>query len=63
MFNTISSYSEAAFFDGYHFQHIAAYQEEQRLRGIRKRCQQHLARERRATPRGPRLQLLEGGRA
>lgn len=58
MFNAIASYSEAAFFDGYHFAHIAAYQEELRLRGIRKRFDQHIARERRASPRGPRLQLV-----
>lgn len=58
-----ASYSEASYFDGFHFQHIAAYQEELRLRGIRKRCLQHIERERRATPRGPRLALIEGGRA
>lgn len=29
-------YAEASYFDGYHFQHIAAYNEEQRLRRIRK---------------------------
>lgn len=63
MFNTISSYSEASYFDGYHFAHIAAYQEEERIRRIRRTCAQHLERERRARPRGPRLALLEGGRA
>lgn len=34
------SYSEASYFDGYHFQHIADFQEEQRLRRIRKSAQQ-----------------------
>lgn len=29
-------YAEASYFDGYHFQHIAAFHEEQRLRRIRK---------------------------
>lgn len=34
--NMISSYSEASYFDGYAFQHIAAWQEEQRLKRARK---------------------------
>lgn len=33
------SYSEAAYFEGYHFQHIADFQEQQRLRRIRKAAQ------------------------
>ncbi len=34
--NMISSYSEASYFDGYAFQHIAAWQEEQRLKNARR---------------------------
>jgi len=32
------SYSESSYFDGYHFQHIAAYQERQRLVRIRQKA-------------------------
>lgn len=32
------SYSEAAYFDGYHFAHIAAFEEHQRLRRINRQC-------------------------
>jgi len=28
------TYSEASYFDGYHFQHIAAWEEERRLKNI-----------------------------
>lgn len=31
----LASYSEASFFDGYHFQHIAAWEETKRLERIR----------------------------
>lgn len=34
----ISSYSEASYFDGYAFQHIAAWQEANRLARIRVDC-------------------------
>lgn len=34
------SYSEASYFEGYHFQHIAAYEEQQRLARIHKSAQQ-----------------------
>lgn len=30
-------YAEASYFDGYHFQHIAAYEDDRRLRAILKR--------------------------
>lgn len=33
-----SSYSEASYFDGYHFQHIAAFEEEARLQRIKDQC-------------------------
>ena len=33
MLNT--SYSEASYFDGYHFQHIAAWLEEKRIKRLR----------------------------
>lgn len=42
------SYSEAAYFDGYHFQHIADWQEAKRLARIRTR------RSRRDPTRAPR---------
>jgi hypothetical protein len=32
------SYSEASYFDGYHFQHIAAREEHLRLARIRREC-------------------------
>lgn len=34
-------YSEAAFFDGNHCQHVAAWQENERLRRIDRRAAQH----------------------
>lgn len=34
------NYAEAAYFDGYHFQHIAAYHEDLRLKAIDKRNRQ-----------------------
>lgn len=33
-----TSYSEASYFDGYHFQHIAAFLEEERLQRIKDQC-------------------------
>lgn len=33
-----TSYSEASYFDGYHFQHIAAFEEEARLERIKADC-------------------------
>lgn len=32
------NYSEASYFDGYHFQHIAAFMELKRLRDIERRA-------------------------
>lgn len=43
------SYSEASYFDGYHFQHIAAWEEMRRLQGIRARACRMI--ERRRNPR------------
>lgn len=51
MFQNVASYSEAAYFDGYAFAHIAAWEEEKRLRRIRRQCAQAVERERRARPR------------
>lgn len=34
------SYSEAAYFDGYAFAHVAAWEEEKRLKLIHKRAEQ-----------------------
>lgn len=51
-------YGEASYFEGYHFAHIAAYEEEQRLRFLRRRATQAIERERRARPRGARLSLV-----
>lgn len=34
--NRVASYSEASFFDGFAFAHIAAFEEVQRLRRIRR---------------------------
>lgn len=31
------SYSEASYFDGYHYQHIAAFEEHKRLKAIERR--------------------------
>lgn len=42
-------YAEASYFDGYHFQHIAAWEEQKRLKRIEK--QMFLMRERRSRPR------------
>jgi len=47
-------YAEASYFDGYHFQHIAAYHEALRLRRIQKDCRaaaERQLRERRAAQR------------
>lgn len=47
-------YAEASYFDGYHFQHIAAYHEAQRLLRIRKdaaKAAERHQRERRAAQR------------
>lgn len=43
-------YSEASYFDGYHFQHIAEWEEQRRLKRIRDNCRK-LA-ERRRNRRG-----------
>lgn len=37
-------YAEASYFDGYHFQHIAAYYEVKRLAAIDKREEAHFRR-------------------
>lgn len=42
-------YAEASYFDGYHFQHIAAWLEFRRLQGIRRRNAAMI--ERRRVPR------------
>lgn len=42
----MTSYSEASYFDGYHFQHIAAWEEHRRLKRIRDNCRQMLDRRR-----------------
>lgn len=47
------NYAEASYFDGYHFQHIAAFQEECRLRRIRKQGARMI--ERRRNGRGIHL--------
>ena len=44
-------YSEAAYFDGYAFQHIADWQESKRLARIAKQCRDAIQRERRANRR------------
>lgn len=44
-----SSYSEASYFDGYHFQHIAEWQEAKRLTRIRNEARKMM--ERRLTRR------------
>lgn len=46
-------YSEAAYFDGAHVQHIAEYYEQKRLKRIRDDSRRAL--DRRLTPRGFRL--------
>lgn len=43
------NYAEASYFDGYHYQHIAAWQEMRRLQGIRRRAGAMI--ERRRNPR------------
>lgn len=53
-------YAEASYFDGYHFQHIAAYNEEQRLRRIAKQSRQ--AYERRERERRSGSRLADAGR-
>lgn len=45
------SYSEASYFDGYAFQHIAAWQEAKRLARINRACRDAIQRERRANRR------------
>lgn len=45
------SYSEASYFDGYAFQHIADWQDAKRLARIAKQCRDSIARERRANRR------------
>ena len=45
-------YAEASYFEGYHFAHIAAYEEELRLRRIRRTSAQLV--ERRTGSRGRR---------
>ncbi len=48
------SYSEASYFDGYYYQHIAAYEEHKRLKEIDRRnrvAYERSARERRAGSR------------
>ncbi len=44
-------YAEAAYFDGYHFAHIAARDEQMRLAGLRQRARVRVDAVRRATPR------------
>lgn len=51
-------YAEASYFDGYHFAHIAAYEEEVRLRRIRRSAIEAVRRERRSRPRTPQLKLV-----
>lgn len=52
-------YAEASYFDGYHFQHIAAYHEELRLRRIRKDAVKAVRTiERRRNGRAPMLRLV-----
>lgn len=45
------SYSEAAYFDGYAFQHIADWQESKRLARIARNARDAIQRERRANRR------------
>ena len=45
-------YAEASYFDGYAFAHIAAYDDDRRLKAIRKAANARIARERRSAPRG-----------
>ena len=40
-------YAEASYFDGYHFQHIAAYYEVKRIAAINKRVDKYFARNKR----------------
>ncbi len=54
-------YAEAAYFDGYHFAHIAARDEQQRLDRKRRNARAAIERERRSRPRyagAPRLRLV-----
>lgn len=44
--NRVTSYSEAAYFDGYAFAHIAAWEDQQRLRRIRRDLARALERRR-----------------
>lgn len=50
-------YAEASYFDGYHFQHIAAYEEEKRLERIRKDSRKMVERALRDRRSGGRVQL------
>lgn len=50
------NYSEASYFDGYHFQHIAAFMERKRLRDIERRNQ--LIRDRGAADRRSGSRIL-----
>lgn len=45
------SYSEAVYFGGYHFAHIAAREEELRLLRLQRQAAQLIPRDRRARPR------------
>ncbi len=48
-------YAEASYFDGFHFQHIAAFKEMQRLEGIQRRHRVHVERTMRERRSGSRI--------
>jgi hypothetical protein len=48
-------YAEMSYFDGYHFSHIAAHEEHQRLQRIAKQCRQAHERRQRGRRNGSRF--------